>query len=139
MREVGQAPHDYRCDTCPASERANRRCGRDGDGDLKASRWLLEARRTGKVKPADPLAPDACALLRLETTPRAGEALQGVAHWRDHAEGPRGRGRSPQPLWWLSAQDEIQAETAAIERERDEARRADDAARRAGLQVRGRG
>lgn len=138
MRLVGQAPHDYQCATCPASERANRRCNREGDGDQRGARWLSEARRMGKVKAADPRAPDACALLALEATPRASEALQGVAHWRDHAEGPMGRGRGPQPLWWLAAQEEIQAETTAIERERDEARRADEAARRAGLQVRGR-
>ena len=130
---VGQAPHDYRCDTCPASERANRRCDRDGDGNAKGARWLAEGRRRGAIKQADPHHPNACPLLRLETTPRAAQALGDVALWRDHALGPGGLGKAGQPLWWLAAQDEIAATRELLDHERREAAEADRRAAEAGL------
>lgn len=138
MRVVGQAPHDYRCDTCPASERANRRCDRDGDGEPKGARWLAEGRRRGAIRAADPKAPDACALLRLEATPRAGQALGDSALWREHGLGPVAHGRAGQALWWLEAQDVVVATREALDQERRQQAEADRRADEAGLPQLGR-
>lgn len=133
MREAGQAPHEYRCQTCPAAQRANRRCDRDGDGQPQGAAWLARGRRLGTLKPADPRAQDACVLLRLEATPRAAQALADAPHWREHGRGPGGVGREGQPVWWLEAQAQVEAVRAALDEERRQAAEADRQAAEAGV------
>lgn len=136
VRVVGRAPADYNCPTCPAHLRGARRCKKLPEGcDPWEELRLQEARRAGQMPPADHTHPDACPVARIEATPRALDALEWATSWREHGDGPAGRGLSWQPLLFLDGQAHLAHETEAMLQEQREAAEADQRAVQAGVRL----
>lgn len=131
MLEVGQHSKNYRCESCPAHVRGQRRCPEPGnrEGALE----LEEARRRAEAPPADPAHPDACPVLRLGQTPRVGLLLDWAPHWREQGQGPGGAGLSHQPQWFVAGQREIAAHMEELRKAERERADADKRAAQAGL------
>ena len=134
VRAVGAAPSDFDCAACPAYVRGQRFCPKP-PADLWDGLQLQEARRRGHVPPPDPTHPDACPVARIEADPRALDALHWAPIWREHGDGPGGRGLSWQPLHFLEAVAHLDAEQADVERRRREDADADARAKRQGIRL----
>ena len=72
-------------------------------------------------------------MLRIEQTPRVTWWLGQWGHWSKHGWGPHGPHREAQAPSFLEAMSIIEGERAALERERDKGRDADQRAREAGV------
>jgi len=128
VREIGQRPHDFDCPSCPWDVRLIRRCAKRGDGQGEELRA-----RGAETLPPDPDAEEACALLKIEQTPRAARWIGQWKHWHERGWGPHGPHREAQAPSFLEAMGAIDAELAAMERERQKERDADQRARAAGV------
>ena len=136
VRVVGRAPSDYDCSTCPADVRGARRCAKTPqDADPWDALRLQEARRAGHMPPADHTHPDACPVARIEATPRALDILDWAHPWREHGEGPGGRGLTWQPLLFLEGQAHLAGVCEAMLAEERERADADRRAREAGVRM----
>lgn len=136
VRVVGRSPADYDCPTCPADVRGARRCGKTPqDADPWQELRLHEARRAGQMPPADHAHPDACPVARIEATPRALDALDWAHSWREHGEGPAGRGLTWQPLIFLEGQTHLAALSEELLQEERERADADRRAAQAGVRM----